>query len=131
MKTFLIITFCFSGITSFSQQQIKVEEAKNHIGDSVKICSKIYGAKYFASAKEPITLLDAGAKYPDNFLTLVIHDDARKLFKKPPEEYYKGANVCIYGRIQIFKEKPEIVIYNPAQINEVIIDDKMIKNEPR
>ncbi len=129
MKFFLITIFCLAGITSFSQQQIKVEDAKNHAGDSVKTCSKIYGAKYFESAKEPITLLDVGAKYPDNFLTLVIHDDGRKLFKKPPEEYYKGTQVCVTGRIQIFKEKPEIIVNNPTQIQEVIMNK--VNNEPQ
>ncbi len=129
MKPILIAIFCLTVAPSFAQQQIKIEEAKNHAGDSVKICSKIYGSKYLESAKDPLTLLDVGGKYPDNFLTIVIHDDAKKLFKKPPEEYYKGAQVCVTGRIQIFKGKPEIVVNDPQQIQEIIMD-KLPDNEP-
>jgi hypothetical protein len=53
---------------------------------------------------------------------LILWDDARKQFNKPPEEYYKGAQVCLTGRIQMFNEKPEIRVSNPNQIHEVIID---------
>ena len=119
--------FCLTSVPLFAQQQIKIEEAKNHEGDSVKICSKIYDTKYFESAKDPITLLDVGGKYPDNLLTIAIPGDARKLFKKPPEEYYRDAQVCVTGRIQIFKGKPEIVVRTPDQIQEVIIDKLQIK----
>lgn len=130
MKKILVVIFCLGIYPTFAQQQIKVEDAKNHIGDSVKICSKIYGTKYFSSGKDPVTLLDVGAKYPDTFLTIMIPDDARKLFKKPPEEYYKGANVCVTGKILLFKEKPEIIVRNPDQIKDVVMDELM-KNEPK
>ena len=130
MKTFLVAIFCLGIYPAFAQQQIKVEDAKSHIGDSVKICSKIYGTKYFSSGKDPVTLLDVGAKYPDTFLTIMIPDDARKLFKKPPEEYYKGASVCVTGTIQLFKGKPEIIVRNPAQIQDIVMDE-LLKNEPK
>lgn len=127
MKVLLIVLFCLIEVPSFAQQQIKVDEAKNHAGDSVKICSKIYDTKYFKTSKDPITLLDMGDKYPNNPLSIVIPADARKLFKSPPEEYYKGAQVCVTGKIQIYKDKPEIVISSPEQIQEIIMDKSPVK----
>lgn len=127
MKTLLIVLFCLIIAPSFAQQQIKAEDAKNYAGDSVKICSKIYDTKYFKSSKDPITLLDMGDKYPNNPLSIVIPADVRKLFKSAPEEYYKGAQVCVTGKIQIYKEKAEIVIGSPQQIQEVIMDKLPVK----
>lgn len=127
MKNIFFGLFCFIALPSFAQQQIKVDEAKNHVGDSVKICSKIFDTKYFQSAKDPVTLLNMGDKYPNNPISLVIRSEARKLFKDPPEEYYKGTQVCVTGRIQIYKEKPEIVITNPAQIQEIVQDQSPVK----
>ena len=127
MKPLLIVLFCLIVAPSFGQQQIKIDEAKNHVGDLVKICSKIYDTKYFKSSKDPITLLDMGDKYPNNPLSIVIPAEARKLFKSAPEEYYKGTQVCVTGRIQIYKEKAEIVIGSPKQIQEVIIDKSPVK----
>lgn len=129
MKNILIIIFCLTTVSAFAQMQIKIEDAAKHAGDSVKICSKIYGGKYLESAKNSPTFLNVGGSYPDALLTLVIWNDNRKLFKKPPEEYYKGAQVCITGRIKIVKGKPEMIVSNPDQIKEVIID-KVKGNEP-
>ncbi len=128
MKTLLITLCCFIVAPSFAQQQIKIEEAKSHVGDSVKICNKIFDTKYFQSANDPVTLLNMGDKYPNNPLSIVIRSDARKLFKNPPEEYYKGAQVCVTGKIQIYKEKPEIVINRPEQIQEIIMDKSPVKD---
>jgi hypothetical protein len=37
-----------------------------------------------------------------------------------PEDILKGKDVCIYGKIILYKNKPEIVISNPNQIQESI-----------
>jgi len=46
---------------------IKAEDAAKHIGETVKICSKVYGAKDFSS----MVLVNMGAAYPDQLFTIV------------------------------------------------------------
>jgi len=94
---------------------IKIEDATNHIGERVKICTKIYGGKYNENSKAP-TLLNAGASYPDNPLTLVIWADKRANFKNPPEVFYKGKEVCVTGKLELYKGKPEMIIAKEEQI---------------
>lgn len=94
---------------------ITIEEAPKHAGEMVKVCTKIYGGKYIESSKAP-TLLNAGADFPDNPLTLVIWSDKRANFKNPPEVFYKGKDVCVTGKVQLYKGKPEIVVTAEEQI---------------
>ena len=89
---------------------------RNHIGDSVKLMAKIYGGKYFETASNAPTLLDVGAHYPNSPLTLVIYEDVRKQFKNAPEIFYTGRNEWITGKIELYKNKPQIVIHNTNQI---------------
>ena len=126
MKFILMIILSISCTVSFAQQEVKVDDAKNHVGENVKICTKIYGGKFFE--RDTLTLLNAGAAYPDAPLTIVIHGEARKAFNNNPEEYYKGAEVCITGTIELFKEKPQIVVTNKDQIAEQLKDH--INKEP-
>jgi hypothetical protein len=106
-------------ISAFAQTEIKADDAWNHIGETVKICTKIYGGKYFD--KHSLTLLNAGSFYPDAPLTIVIRGKLRDEFNNP-EEYYKGAEVCITGKLEIYREKPEIVIFKKNQIEEQLKD---------
>ena len=94
---------------------IKIDEASKHIGEMVKICTKIYGAKYNETSKAP-TLLNAGANYPDNPLTLVIWSDKRANFKNPPDVFYKGKEVCVTGKLELYRGKPEMIITKEEQI---------------
>ena len=94
---------------------IKIEDATNHIGERVKICTKIYGTKYNENSKAP-TLLDAGADYPNNPLTLVIWTDKRANFKNPPEVFYKGKNICVTGKLELYKGKAEMIVTKEEQI---------------
>ena len=103
-------------ITSFAQQEIKLDDVRNHIGDSVKLMGKIYGGKYFETANNAPTLLDVGAHYPHAPLTLVIYGDVRKQFNNVPETFYTGKNEWITGKIELYKNKPQIVIHNMNQI---------------
>jgi len=114
----LIGSAAFILICSFTdaQQEIKIEDAAKHEGDSVKVCTKIFGAKYFEGSGGAPTLLNAGAKYPDAPLTLVIFGTSRAAFKNKPEEFYPNKEVCVTGRIVIYKGKPEIILSNEEQV---------------
>jgi len=117
MKQLVLVMMMVLGFSiTHAQQEIKPEEAAKHEGDSVTICTKIFGARYFESGKGTPTLLNAGAKYPDAPLTIVIFGENRASFSNKPEEFYVGKNVCVTGRITIFKGKPQIVITNEREI---------------
>ena len=98
-----------------AQTNIKLEEVSNHINDSVTVCGQVNDMRYFESSKNSPTFLNIGGKYPNQLLTVVIWGDVRKQFKNNPDEL-KGKQVCITGRIILFKDRPEIVIDKPEQL---------------
>jgi hypothetical protein len=98
------------------QQEIKLEDLGKHIGDSVTVCTKIYGGVFLDRSTDAPTLLNAGDKYPNAPLTVVIWPDARAKFKEKPEVFYKDKEVCITGKISLYKEKPQIVVYGEKQL---------------
>ena len=106
---FLFATICQA------QQEIKMEDLSKHVGDSVTVCT-IYGGIFLDRSKGTPTLLNAGASFPNSPLTIVIGPEARKTFKEAPEVFYKEKNVCITGKVILYKEKPEIVVYDENQI---------------
>lgn len=126
MKNIWAFLFCFTAMSSFAQKEINVNEAKDHVGDSVKICTKIYGGKYFE--RDSLTLLNAGGAYPDAPLTIVIRAAARSEFNKL-EEYFKGAEVCVTGKIEMYRDKPQIEVLSKEQIKEQLKDHT--DNEPK
>jgi hypothetical protein len=117
MKKIALLLLSFYLFTAAkAQQEIKIDELSGHIGDSVTVCTKIYGGVFLERSKGTPTLLNAGGSYPNAPLTLVIWADARGKFKTPPEEFYKDKNVCITGKVILYKEKPEIIIYDEKQL---------------
>ena len=120
MKNIITTIICFLSLSSFAQTEIKLDDVRNHLGDSIKLMAKIYSGKYLESAKDTPTFLDVGGKYPNAKLTLVILGDARKQFKNAPETFYQGKEEWITGKIELFKNKPEMIIYSPNQIYDII-----------
>ena len=117
MKSFsiLIIALFFTS-TVFGQKEIKVEEARDNVGDTVKICTKIFGAIVNDNSKGDGTYLFAGGNYPDASLTLLIRNENRRFFDYKPEKDLKDRTVCITGRIELVKDKPQIFISKQSQI---------------
>jgi len=117
MKIGLVaLTAILLSATGYAQQPIKMDELGKHVGDSVTVCTKIFGGVFLDRSKNTPTLLNAGGNYPDAPLTLVIWADARERFENKPELFYKDKEVCITGRISLYKEKPQIVIYDERQL---------------
>ena len=117
MKNILcLLGFIFISLISYCQTEINIDSAARHEAEIVKVCTKIYGGKYLASSKTHPTFLDAGASYPHQKLTILIWGDKRSNFKNPPETFYTNKNVCIIGKITMYKDKPEIIINSEDQI---------------
>ncbi|MEP7237152.1 MAG: hypothetical protein ABI685_04795 [Ferruginibacter sp.] len=98
-----------------AQTAIKLDEVSKHIGDSVTVCGKVSDLRYFENSNRQPTFLNIGDKYPNQQLTVVIWGETRTLFTIKVEDL-KQKEICITGRIILFKEKPEIVIERPDQI---------------
>jgi hypothetical protein len=67
--------------------------------------------------KDTLALLNAVGYYPNAPLTIVIRAVTGKEFNKP-EQYYKSKDVCIRGKIELSKDKPQIIIETKKQIVE-------------
>jgi micrococcal nuclease len=98
-----------------AQTSIKLDEVGKHIGDSVTVCGKVADMRYFENSNNKPTLINMGAKHPNGLLTLVIWEKTRALFTSKVEDFM-GKEICVTGRIILYKEKPEIIIEQPEQI---------------
>lgn len=113
--SFLLLMIC-CGIQSYSQTTIKIEDISQYNGQTVTVCSKVYGTKYLDRSNSQPTFLNVGAAYPNSPLTVVIFGKDRDNFKTAPEDLYKGRNICVTGEVKEFKDKYEIVVSKPEQI---------------
>ena len=113
---FLLITLNLSLIVN-AQKPINLDEVSKHIGDSVKVCGHVYDTYYAVRTENTPTFINIGAKYPDQKLTVVIWGDVRKKFEGNPEEVFKNKQICITGKLEIYKDKPQIVIRKTDQIS--------------
>ena len=111
-KIIAIAIACFIGTTAFCQSKISIDSVSAHVGDSVTVCSKVYGIK----SLEKITFINLGAEYPNSPLTVVILADNRSHFPQPVETMFDNKNICVTGTIKEYKGRDEIEVYNPAQI---------------
>ncbi len=111
--SFLIALLTVVSFSLSAQTKITAEEAAKHIGDSVTVCAKIFGGRYF---EKKVTLLNVGAAFPNSPLTIVIEDVSRGNFSQKPEEFYVNKEVCVTGVVKDYKGKPQIVISKEAEI---------------
>jgi len=118
MRNIFLIAVIVLVSSNFISAQTKItpDEAAKHIGDSVTVCGKIFGGRYFDRSENKITLLNMGAAYPQSPLTVLIEADSRKNFSNKPEEFYVEKSVCITGVIKEFKGKPEIIVAKESEI---------------
>lgn len=129
MKQFHMKYFCFLlfsiAITSLShaQKTITLEDINQHVGDSVRIEGKIFSGRFLSNSTGAPTLLNMGALYPNQKLTLVIWRASRKNFDAAPEVSYTDQTVWVTGKIEMLKGKPQMVLWSKTQIGVIEEED--------
>ncbi len=101
---------------------ISSHEAVLHVGEEVVVKGVI--AQVVIPAKDtpgrPV-FLNMGRPYPYQDMTLVVwREQLPKSYKKYKWTALEGKEVCVTGKMRIYKNNPEIHIYHPRQIH--IID---------
>ncbi|MGZ3240571.1 MAG: hypothetical protein ACXWJK_09445, partial [Burkholderiaceae bacterium] len=111
MRNVLIILFTICFISSYVQKKVKLEDVKDHIGDTVKVKGKMYAGRLLENAKNTPTLINVGGKYPNELLTIVIWGEVRKKFKyAPTDKKFMDGMAVVTGKVELYKDKPQIVI---------------------
>jgi DNA/RNA endonuclease YhcR with UshA esterase domain len=103
----------FTKITKTFQNGIQITDANKNIGKVVTVCSKVFGVR----ATPTITQINLGGAFPNNLLTIVIFGKSYKNFTSEMSERYQGKNVCVTGKIEMYKGKPQIIVENPNDIH--------------
>ena len=86
---------------------INLEAAKTSVGKLVTVSGKVYSSKDIGS----MVLVNLGAPYPNQQLTLALKGAAKDLASK-----IDGKVIIVNGTVIDYKGKPEIIVTDPAQI---------------
>jgi len=99
-------------VTSSYKDGIDVNDAMKNVGNNVTVCSKVFGIR----ATDKITQINLGDRFPNSPLTIVIFASSYKNFKVGPAEMYNDKNICVKGRIEVYKGKAQIIVDDPYDI---------------
>jgi len=87
--------------TSAPAQKIRLEDVKNNIGKDVTVTGKVFSSKDIRS----MVLVNLGAPYPKQLLTVVLKGDARQLAGQIDDK-----TITVQGKVIDYQGKPEIVV---------------------
>ena len=110
-KTSITITifFLFVGHTK-AQQTFSATEFKSKLNKTGTLCDTVYSVKIIS---DTLTWLNMGANYPDQKFTVAVKGNKISL----DWANLKGKRLCVTGVFLLYKERPQIEIAEPEQIN--------------
>lgn len=109
-----LIALTASALAARAETLAPVDAAK-HAGETATVCGLVSGAKYAAQIRGGLTFIDFDKPYPDATFTAVIFPADRAKFGTP-EKGLAGKQVCVTGKIEMFRGKPQIVLTDPKQL---------------
>jgi len=87
--------------------KIDVADAQAHVGENVVVTSKVFGTK----ALEGLTLVNLGAAYPNQVMTVVLRGAATSVAGE-----IDGKTIQVTGKVEMYKGKPEIIVRDPKSV---------------
>ena len=124
MRTIVFLAVTFLAHIAAAADQIFPLEAANHVEEQSTVCGVVVSAKYAISTRGSPTFLNLDKPYPNHIFTALIWGVDRPKFTFPPENL-EGNCICVSGLINLYKDKPQIIVADPAQI--VAFDQKCIR----
>jgi hypothetical protein len=117
-----VIAACFLASASLAADQsapIAADDAAQHVGEVQTVQATVADTAFLAKSKDQPTFLNLDRPFPSHTLTVLIPGQARSKFASAPEEYYKGKQILVTGKIETRGQKYQIVVSDPAQVKVV------------
>ena len=111
LSAFLAVAFCATA----QNANLTAREAKDHVGEVRTVCGTVASAHYATGSKGQPTFLDLDEPYPKEIFTILIWGSDRAKFGRP-ESKYRDSQVCVNGKIELYRGIPEIIATEPSQI---------------
>jgi DNA/RNA endonuclease YhcR with UshA esterase domain len=119
MKNLLMTTIFLSLSSAVGAQtldMVRAHDAIRYAGEYAIVCGVIVGAKYLKDSKGAPTFLNFDKPYPNHDFSAVIFGKNRKNFKLKPETL-TGHEVCVAGKVQVYKGKAQIEVVKEIQLS--------------
>jgi hypothetical protein len=95
--------------------RIRASEAGAHVGEYAEVCGVIADTNYARRSRGSPTYLNFDKPYPESEFTAIVWGKDRKHFAVKPETLLNH-KACVYGKIETYKGKPQIILVRPEQI---------------
>lgn len=106
-----------AGVASHCDDPIAWHDAASVVGSVAAIAGPVARASYEPDVGGGPTFLNLGNPYPDpDRFDVVVYEDRRPRFDRPPETAFTGSEVCVEGRVRDRDGVPQIVLDGPAFI---------------
>ena len=86
-------------------KEIDIKDAAQHLNEWVSITAQAYSSRSIGE----MTLVNLGAAYPNQLLTIVLKEGAAAL-------KLDGKNITVKGKVIEYKGKPEIEVTDPGEL---------------
>ena len=86
---------------------VDIKDVASHVDENVRVCARVYGYKVLHG----MVLVNLGADYPDQLLTVVLRDDAMNMYNG-----LEGQTICVTGTVVMYKDKPEIIVTDQKRL---------------
>jgi hypothetical protein len=116
LRMLAIVTMIAIPATLAQGADLTPQQAASHVGQVETVCGVVASAHYAARTHSQPTFLNLGEPYPNQTFTAVIFGSDRSNFGQP--ETLQGKNVCVSGKIELYRGKPEIILHDRGQLRE-------------
>jgi len=106
-----------TSVTAYGVGKVTPAQAKDYVGQISTVCGVVVSARYAERVKGSPTFLNLDKPYPNQIFTVVIWGNDRQKFGEP-EMTFKNKRICVTGKIQQYKDVPEIVVKDKSQISD-------------
>lgn len=97
-------------------EPITPANAIRHVGETATVCGTAVGVKYATTTRRQPTFINLDQPYPRQVFTALIWGSDRPRFHYALESL-QGKRICIFGLIEEYKGRAEIIVRDPSQIS--------------
>ncbi|MEN3009797.1 MAG: thermonuclease family protein [Candidatus Bipolaricaulaceae bacterium] len=110
------------GTCTLCQECVAAEQAAQHYGEEIWVCGVVASVARLAYNR---VFLNFGRPYPDQVFTVMVHERYVAAFdeKFGPrwENRLIGQVVCVYGKVEEYRGKPQILPTRPEQLQAAVL----------